>query len=218
MKSVLIPFVVGLFSLNFLVLRNDVMVQRIAEVESTISHLHEVQGIDQQRQRLHLKIDRIISRFNPEMPQNMRTQVADVIYEMSVKYPNLDMDLICATITHESGRSWNPKVLSSAGAMGLMQIMPSTGKWLARFDDIEWTSAEEILHNPVYNIRMGTRYLSTLIELYGLEGGLAAYNGGGTIAKRWLASGKAEGVLWDETRSYIPFVLKLYKEFREMMI
>ena len=62
---------------------------------------------------------------------------------MSVKYPNLDVNLICATITHESARTWEPEVVSKAGAMGLMQIMPATGEWLSKYEGITWTGAEE---------------------------------------------------------------------------
>ena len=133
---------------------------------------------------------------------------------MSVKYPNLDVNLICATITHESARTWDPKVVSKAGAMGLMQIMPATGKWLSKYEGISWTGAEEVLFDPIYNIRLGTRYLSALIETYDLEGGLAAYNGGDKRVKLWLANDKADGILWPETRAYIPFVLNLYDEFK----
>jgi len=67
-----------------------------------------------------------MNRFNKEMPAAKKQAIADEILEMTLKYPNLDVDLICATITHESDRSWNPKIVSKAGAMGLMQIMPRT--------------------------------------------------------------------------------------------
>ena len=160
------------------------------------------------------KIVTIMNRFNKEMPPAMKQAIANEILEMTLRYSNLDVDLICATITHESARSWNPKVVSKAGAMGLMQIMPRTGKWLARFEGVEWTSTEAVLFDPIYNIRLGTRYLSKLIKTYDLEGGLAAYNGGWKRAKKWLANDKADGILWAETRSYIPNVLKLYDEYR----
>ena len=55
-----------------------------------------------------------------------------------------------------------------------------------------------------------------MIEMYDLEGGLAAYNGGGKRAALWLANNKADGILWAETQDYIPYVLKLYAEFRTL--
>ena len=95
-----------------------------------------------------------------------------------------------------------------------MQIMPATGKWLSKYEGISWTGDKEVLFNPIFNIRLGTRYLSALIETYDLEGGLAAYNGGHKRVKLWLANDKADGILWPETRDYIPFVLNLYDEFK----
>ncbi|MCG8607654.1 lytic transglycosylase domain-containing protein [bacterium] len=144
----------------------------------------------------------------------MKSKIAAEIYRMSLKYPNLDIDLICATITHESGRTWNPKSTSPAGALGLMQIMPATGQWLAKYEGINWTKAKDILYDPIYNIRMGSRYLSALIETYDLEGGLAAYNGGSKRVELWLAQNKAAGILWPETRTYVPHVLKIYKQYK----
>ena len=160
------------------------------------------------------KVIGIIDSFNPSMPLEMKQEIAGEIYNMSIKYPNLDVELLCATITHESARTWDPSVVSKAGAIGLMQIMPPTGEWLAKYENFEWQSAEKTLVNPIYNIRMGSRYLSALIETYELDGGLAAYNGGEKRVGMWLAQNKLDSILWPETRKYVPSVLELYEEFR----
>jgi soluble lytic murein transglycosylase len=122
--------------------------------------------------------------------------------------------LICATITHETARTWNPEVISFAGALGLMQIIPATGIFLSKQEGIAWTSAEEILFNPLYNVRLGCRYLDMLITDYGLEAGLAGYNGGDWQAKRWLRGGRTDSLLHRETANYVPSVLKIYREYR----
>ena len=186
----------------------------LSRFSESINMMRAVMTVDDERRMAIRKVRGILNEHNPKLSPRTKQDIADEIYEMSKKYPNLDLDLICATITHESGRTWEPRVISRAGALGLMQIMPSTGKWLAKYEAITWTSAEEILFNPIYNIRMGSRYLSALIETYDLEGGLAAYNGGSTRAERWLAHNKAEGILWAETTQYIPFVLKIYEKYR----
>ncbi|MDZ7344543.1 MAG: transglycosylase SLT domain-containing protein, partial [candidate division KSB1 bacterium] len=85
---------------------------------------------------------------------------------------------------------------------------------LAAEENIPWTTPEEILYDPILNIRLGCRYLSNLIALYELDGGLAAYNGGEKRAAMWLASGRDDRILWAETRGYIPAVLKLYEQFQ----
>lgn len=214
MKALLlVPFLLGLFSLNFL-LSESKSGHATSEVAQGLKYLESLNHVNNELHLVRQKVVRIINRFNRKMSDDMKTKIADEVYKMSVKYPNLDVDLICATITHESGCDWNPEAFSRAGAMGLMQIMPRTGKWLSRFEGIKWTNAEDILFNPIHNIRLGSRYLSYLKELYGLEGGLAAYNGGGVRVRKWIASGKDDNVLWAETRSYIPYVLKWYDEFK----
>lgn len=218
MKSLLIPFVVGLFSLNFLIVKGESLVPKVTKFERFVNFAQSVHNVDIARKAAYRKITSISKRFNPGMNDSLRKAIVDEIYEMSIKYQNLDVDLICATITHESGRSWNPRALSHAGAMGLMQIMPTTGEWLAPVDGIKWTSPDDVLYNPILNIRLGARYLSTLVGMYGLDGGLAAYNGGGRIVERWLANDKADDILWTETQNYIPFVLRLYDEFKNLAI
>lgn len=214
MRALLIvPFFLGLFSLIFLLSGPEARTAN-TEVAQSLKYLQSLNHVNNELYLVRQKVVGIINRFNRDMAENMKIEIADEVYKMSIKYPNLDVDLICATITHESGCDWNPEALSRAGAMGLMQIMPRTGKWLSRFEGIKWTNAEDILYNPIHNIRLGSRYLSYLKELYGLEGGLAAYNGGGVRVRKWIASGKDDNVLWAETRSYIPFVLKWYDEFK----
>jgi len=214
MRSLVLPVLVGILSINFLFFKSKEKENRVVEVENAAQILENVVQVEKERKLAYEKVEKIIRRFNPRMSPNMRRKLADEIYEASVLYPNLDVDLICATITHESARTWNPKIVSRAGAMGLMQIMPNTGAWLARKEGISFLSAKKVLFDPVSNIKLGTRYLSKLIRSYDLEGGLAAYNGGAKRVRLWLAQNKADGVLWTETQHYVPTVLKLYDEFK----
>ena len=214
MKSLIMPIMLGILSLSFLPGQSTFDNGKVLELGKSVQTIEALAQFNNSYQNNEQKIVTIMNRFNKEMPAAMKQAIADEILEMTLRYSNLDVDLICATITHESARSWNPKVVSKAGAMGLMQIMPRTGMWLARFEGVEWTSTEEVLFDPIHNIRLGTRYLSKLISTYDLEGGLAAYNGGWKRAKKWLANDKADGILWAETRSYIPQVLKLYDKYR----
>ncbi|MFQ5768955.1 MAG: lytic transglycosylase domain-containing protein [bacterium] len=187
---------------------------KLVDLEKTLQDIRAAMNVDSVRQYNIQKVMKIISKYNKDMPSSMKYEISEEIYNMSVKYTNLDVDLLCATITQESGGTWNPEIVSEAGAMGLMQIMPTTGLWIAYYENITWTSAKEILFNPIYNIRIGSRNLSALINQYNLEGGLAAYNGGEKRAAIWLLNNKAKGILWTETSNYIPHVLLLYKEFK----
>lgn len=187
---------------------------KMTAFERSLDHLRAAVHVDSERQYHIQRVLTLIERYNIKMAPEKRFEIADEIYRMSVKYPNLNVDLICATITQESALTWRPNIQSQAGAMGLMQVMPGTAVFLTIDEGIPWTSAEEILYNPILNIRLGCRYLSTLISMYGLEGGLIAYNGGEKRAALWLASGKDDSLLWAETRGYVPAVMKLYQEFQ----
>jgi len=214
MKSLIIPIMLGMLSLSFLPGQSTFDNGKVLELGKSVQAIEALAQVNNIYQNNEQKIVTIMNRLNKKMSAAMKQAIADEILEMTLRYSNLDVDLICATITHESARSWNPKVVSKAGAMGLMQIMPRTGEWLAKSEGVEWTSTEAVLFDPIHNIRLGTGYLSKLINTYDLEGGLAAYNGGWKRAKKWLANGKADGILWAETRSYIPQVLKLYEKYR----
>ncbi len=189
---------------------------KISQLERTMNELSSQMNIDSIRQYSIKKVIAIIDLFNPQMESSQKYEIANTIYEMSLKYRNLDIDLICATITHESAKTWNPQVVSHVGAMGLMQIMPNTGMYLASYEGLNWTSSEQVLFDPVNNIRLGCRYLSSLIAEYSLDGGLAAYNGGPRMAAKWIKQNYAQGVLWEETANYIPSVRKIYEQYRLM--
>ena len=98
--------------------------------------------------------------------------------ELIVRYAeeyDLDPFLIAAVIKVES--NYNPEVTSHMNAHGLMQILPETGRWVAN----RWGEDfhEDRIMEPDYNIKIGTYYLSYLMDYFGEEQlVLAAYNGG----------------------------------------
>jgi soluble lytic murein transglycosylase len=187
---------------------------RMEKLSQEVINLRSAMNIDSVRQYQIQKVMKIIEAHNPNLSSVETYDIASEIYEMSVKYTNLNVDLLCAMVTHETGGTWNPKSLSKANAMGLMQVLPVTGYFLANYEGVSWTTPEEVLYNPVYNLRLGSRLLSSLVNQYGLEGGLAAYNGGEKQAAVWLANGKDDQYLWSETRKYVPAVRKLYEEYQ----
>ncbi len=187
--------------------------QYISDISKSLIIHESMAQVDQERSKSVRKIVDIIEKYNNEMNDSQRVDIANEIYEMSVKYPNLNIDFIAATITHESANTWDPQIVSRVGAIGLMQIMPSTGEYLAAEEGIEWTSSK-LLNDPLVNIRLGCRYLNEMVTMYDHDGGLAAYNAGPRIARLWLASNKNDNILWKETRGYVPAILKLYAEFQ----
>ena len=206
--------IVGALGFTAGYVRESELSARVAELEKTVLDLRATLNVDSERYAVVQKVIRIIDKHNPEMTSELKYRIADEIYRLSLRFDNLTPDLLCAVITHETGGTWDPKVVSPAGALGLMQIMPATGMYVAEAEGITWTSAEDVLFDPILNLRIGARYLSDLIRLYGLEGALAAYNGGERKAVQWLASGKKDDVLYGETQQYVPAIVKLYEEYR----
>lgn len=102
---------------------------------------------------------------------------------------------------------------SSAGARGLMQILPSTAKLQAKKDGVLYTSRRQ-LHDPAFNIKLGTAYLSSMLARFdnNLAVAAAAYNAGPHRVKRWVKQELAqdrwvETIPYRETRSYVKNVL-----------
>ena len=100
-------------------------------------------------------------------PAAVRTALQPLIASLAPRY-GLSSQLVNALITQESG--YNPTATSAAGAMGLMQLMPSTAATLGVADP----------YDPVANLRGGMQYLGSLLKQYGgdLPLALAAYNAG----------------------------------------
>lgn len=96
----------------------------------------------------------------------------------------LDKELVASLINEES--SFKPKAVSNKGAMGLMQILPSTAKYIA-IDLLKEEYYEDMLYNPELNIRYGCCYLNYLKTKFDDEITiLCAYNAGETTVNKWL--------------------------------
>ncbi len=126
----------------------------------------------------------------------------------------IDVAWVLATIRMES--AFRPRARSSAGALGLMQIMPATGRRIASAAGIRHADSRTLL-DPEKNIRLGAAYLRRLLDrLHGHPAlASAAYNAGPHRAERWLARGEGmepdlwvEFVPYTETRQYVKRVLE----------
>jgi soluble lytic murein transglycosylase len=102
---------------------------------------------------------------------------------------DFDPSLVLAVIEVES--NFDNFAVSPVGALGLMQIMPSTGEALALRVGIDW-HGNRTLFDPVLNVKLGVAYLHELRERFGhLPTVLAAYNWGPGRIGRWVRSGSA---------------------------
>ncbi|MCB4303368.1 lytic transglycosylase domain-containing protein [Clostridioides difficile] len=133
--------------------------------------------------------------------KNVKLRIENAVEQASKKY-NVDSNLIKAIIKVES--DFNPNTVSSAGAKGLMQLMPENCRDLGVTDPF----------NIEQNIDAGTRHIKEYIDMFGgsIEMGLMAYNGGpGRMKSRGVESISDLYKMPKETQNYIPKVMKYYR-------
>ena len=136
------------------------------------------------------------------------TEYAEYVEKYASEY-NVPEYIIYAVIKTES--DFDPTATSSAGAMGLMQMMPSTFTWLSSSEHLNENLSYAELYEPETAIRYGTYYLRYLFEKFkDWDNVFAAYNGGeGNVAK-WLEDpqyadgrGGLRTIPFKETRNYV---------------
>ena len=133
---------------------------------------------------------------------------------------NLDPYLVASLIRQES--EFNPSAISPANAYGLMQLLPSVGKSLAREEGMSGFQTFQLL-DPATNIRLGTRYLRKTLDHFGgvTEYALAAYNAGDSRVTDWQAAGPYQGIdefvesiPFTETREYVQAILRNIETYK----
>jgi soluble lytic murein transglycosylase len=133
---------------------------------------------------------------------------------------NLDPYFVAALIRQES--EFNPSVVSYANAWGLMQLLPSVGKQLAREEGMSHFQTFQLL-DPETNIRLGTRYLRQMLDHLGNvpEYALAAYNAGESRVVDWQSAGPYQGmdefvesIPFTQTREYVQAILRNVETYK----
>ncbi len=143
------------------------------------------------------------------------------IIDEEAKFFNINPLIIISIMETES--IFNSNAYSSAGAIGLMQIMPATGRAIAKKLKIK----NYDLYLPQFNIKFGAYYLSELLKRfhYQLPFAAASYNGGPHNMKRWLQSNKNKKLKLDEmiekigfreSRNYAKKIIRLFSSYRKL--
>jgi len=139
--------------------------------------------------------------------------------EREAQRSGLDPMLVAGLIRQES--AFNHEAVSSMAAVGLMQLEPTTGQRLARSLRLGYSRSR--LFDPDYNVRLGTVYLSGLLESYMTpEAALAAYNAGEDRVAEWTMGQNyeetaefVESIPFTETREYVQIVLRNAELYRQ---
>ncbi len=133
----------------------------------------------------------------------------------------LDPYLVASLIRQES--EFNPNAISHANAVGLMQLLPVTGKKVAKDVKMHHFNASQ-LYTPAVNLQLGTRYFKTMVDKFGsFEYALAAYNAGSDRVEDWLSQGKyrdpqefVESIPFTETREYVQAILRNASVYKQL--
>ncbi|MEL7608971.1 MAG: lytic transglycosylase domain-containing protein [Bacillota bacterium] len=144
----------------------------------------------------------------------------ELIAEYSAEY-EIDPYLVAAVIHCES--SGRADAVSKSGAIGLMQIMPETGEWIAEKLGMKKFKSEK-LTDPEVSIRMGCWYLEFLMERFSsnVVNVLAAYNAGHGNVDKWLEDGglsedgQLKNIPFEETDAYVEKVLYAYEKYQAL--
>ena len=146
--------------------------------------------------------NKVLQHFYPQ-------EYAQYVNEYSTMY-GVDEAFVYAVIRTESG--FRAEVESSAGAMGLMQIMPDTFEYLQSLESDTESYPESELLNPEINIKYGTYYMYILLQHYNGDENLAAaaYNAGLSNVDSWLTDSRysSDGLTlstipYSETQQYV---------------
>jgi soluble lytic murein transglycosylase len=134
----------------------------------------------------------------------------------------LDPYLVASLIRQES--EFNPIAVSHANAVGLMQLLPKTGRLVARQEKLKHYNPSE-LYTPAVNLQLGTRFFRSTVDHFGgsIEYALAAYNAGDDRVEEWLGQGKyrdaqefVESIPFTETREYVQAILRNASVYRQL--
>ncbi|MBE0607087.1 MAG: lytic transglycosylase domain-containing protein, partial [Deltaproteobacteria bacterium] len=169
-------------------------------------------------------------RLDPERPgltDQIQYPIApEFLPDCGRRRSGIDPLLLNAVIRQES--RFQSDVLSSAGAVGLMQLMPRTAAEVARKEKMPKPRRNDLLR-PAVNIRLGAAYMSGLMNGYGGDyfRAVAAYNAGEAAVERWWKPSNGdpaaflERISYRETRSYMRHVflnlLQYYRIYRPEM-
>lgn len=190
MKKIII-FTILLFSIGF-----------AEKTESTFSDFYYIS-----------KGSEIIKSVNKNITEKDAFEISTLAYEESAKY-DIDFHFTLGIITAESRFNVNAK--SYCGAIGLMQLMPKTAKYIADKYKIEFTN----LYDIESNIQIGVVYLYHLKKKFGsYELTAAGYNGGNVGARKYrdYKDGKLKSTeIHNQTLNYVPKVMGYVYDYRKL--
>lgn len=159
--------------------------------ETSLVPAHEIRPLEDGRNDLTLA--ETVERFRKGLPRSRRHEayrLGKLVLELSERH-QISPSLIMAVIETES--SFRSSVVSKAGAVGLMQLLPGTAREMATRYKVRAYHGPADLHDPAVNLQLGVAYLAHLRRQFGhTVHYVAAYNLGPTALRRRLGAGNYE--------------------------
>ena len=159
-----------------------------------------------------------------DLPRDVLTVIFPIAYwdliQKHAAQRNLDPYLVAALIAQES--TFVPDIRSSSHAVGLMQLLPSTARQVARVLKLKYSL--RLLTNPETNIQLGTAYLADMINRFSeLHLALASYNAGPHRVVKWIAERPdvdreefIDDIPFSETQNYVKRILGTAEDYRRL--
>jgi len=202
--------------LAFHAFRKAAMVQEqlettVAEMTADMQELRAGIDFGSVRRKLLLGMRDEILRVNESLSLANAYGYAELLLDATDRYPSVDPILLLSIGIVES--EFDTKARSPAGARGLYQIWPATGRMLAGM--LGWEYTNEMLHDSARNTEMAALYLDVLMTAYNDLGmALAEYNGGPINAGYYRAGSRRTAA---ETQDYVPKVLRQYERLAKKL-
>lgn len=209
----------------------------IAELEEARQSAPNSHRINLEIARIHysrgeyLRAVRVLQRAHPDYLAYQGGEVSREVFEIFFPLHNwktiseeahrhgIDPFIVAGLIRQES--NFEPNAKSRANALGLMQLLPSTGRLVAKKAGKNITA--EDLYRPELNIKLGVSYLAEMLKKYGMiEYAAAAYNAGPGRVSRWRETLPTDIEEWveaipiSETRGYVQGVLRNSAHYRRL--
>ena len=203
----------------------DAMVELVKTSDPDLTYFDSLKDLLVKQNRYYLFYTLVMAHYDKLLQNNYYGSH----YILPLKYPlafqslvqknaeraKVDPTLVYAVMREES--RFRDYVKSGAGAIGLLQLMPKTARYIGRLNKVRVKTRN--LVDPALNLKLGSLYLKRLSRRYkgNLYYTLAAYNGGGTHVKRWIKNVSTDDmdyfvelITFSETRNYVKRVLKSY--------
>ena len=207
-----------------------------AQLQATAAWIRHRQGLGLSGQERFTALRGAITTMRRAYPQFMAAggehlppEVLRIIFPLDfwplitkyAKAHDLDPFLLAALMAQES--TFTPEIRSAANAYGLMQVIPATGRLVARQLGIRRFTTS-MLTNPETNVRLGTKYFKDMVTRFGgVHYALAGYNAGPHRVAAWLKESPGlpqdefiDNIPFTETQAYVKRILGTAEDYRRL--